>query len=308
MLDPQVGKSVVCPRTSVTVRELLWYNCSAVCGPSAQWLNDGDNGNLLQEDLGHTLRLPGLLQPEPLSPRQPLLTPCLCRRCSDTHRQVWLSLCGVSGSCAHKVSFEPSQHFWWVWGFILNTILLLLPTYCGFSFALGWEYILVGSNILLSMVIQWLVAILEFLQEKMSTCPSTPPFRFSTQCASKFGKLSSGHSTGKGQFSLQSQREAMPKTVQTSAQLHLSHILARRRQWHPTPVLLPGKSHGQRSLVGCSPWGREESDMTERLHFPFSLSCIGEGNGNPLQCSCLENPRDGGAWWGHTELDTTEAT
>ena len=51
------------------------------------------------------------------------------------------------------------------------------------------------------------------------------------------------------------------------------------------------------SLVGCSPWGREESDTTEGLHFPFSLSCIGEGNGNPLQCSCLENPRDGGAWW-----------
>ena len=71
----------------------------------------------------------------------------------------------------------------------------------------------------------------------------------------------------------------------------------RRRQWHPTPVLLPGKSHGQRSLVGCSPWGRWESDTTERLHFHFSLSCIGEGNGNPLQCSCLENPRDGGAWW-----------
>ena len=70
-----------------------------------------------------------------------------------------------------------------------------------------------------------------------------------------------------------------------------------RRQWHPTPVLLPGKSHGWRSLVGCSPWGREESDTTERLHFHFSLSCIGEGNGNPLQCSCLENPRDGGAWW-----------
>ena len=70
-----------------------------------------------------------------------------------------------------------------------------------------------------------------------------------------------------------------------------------RRQWHPTPVLLPGKSHGQRSLVGYSPWGREESDTTERLHFPFSFSCIGEGNGDPLQCSCLENPRDGGAWW-----------
>ena len=70
-----------------------------------------------------------------------------------------------------------------------------------------------------------------------------------------------------------------------------------RRQWHPTPVLLPRKSHGQRSLVGCSPWGRKESDKTERLQFHFSLSCIGEGNGNPLQCSCLENPRDGEAWW-----------
>ena len=69
-----------------------------------------------------------------------------------------------------------------------------------------------------------------------------------------------------------------------------------RRKWHPTPVLLPGESHGRRSLVGCSPWGREESDTTERLHFHFSLSCIGEGNGNPLQHSCLENPRDGGAW------------
>ena len=70
-----------------------------------------------------------------------------------------------------------------------------------------------------------------------------------------------------------------------------------RRRWHPTPVLLPGKSHGWRSLIGCSPWGHEESDMTERLHFHFSLLCIGEGNGNPLQCSCLENPRDGGVWW-----------
>ena len=71
----------------------------------------------------------------------------------------------------------------------------------------------------------------------------------------------------------------------------------RRRQWHPTPVLLPGKSHGWKSLVGCSPWGHEESDTTEKLHFTFHFSCFGERNDNPLQCSCLENPRDGGAWW-----------
>ena len=70
-----------------------------------------------------------------------------------------------------------------------------------------------------------------------------------------------------------------------------------RRQWRPTPALLPGKSYGRRSLVGCSPWSRWGSDTTERLRFHFSLSCIGEGNGNPLQCYCLENPRDGGAWW-----------
>ena len=70
-----------------------------------------------------------------------------------------------------------------------------------------------------------------------------------------------------------------------------------RRQWHPTPVHLPGKSHGRRSLVGYSLWGCKESDTTERPHFHFSPSCIGEGNGNPLQCSCLENPRVGAAWW-----------
>ena len=55
--------------------------------------------------------------------------------------------------------------------------------------------------------------------------------------------------------------------------------------------------HGWRSLVGCSPWGRYKSEVTERLHFHFSLSRIGEGNGNPLHGSCLENPRDSRAWW-----------
>ena len=88
-----------------------------------------------------------------------------------------------------------------------------------------------------------------------------------------------------------------PTVFEERVQLPLPARKRRRRRWHPTPVLLPGKSHWRRSLVGCSPCGREESDTTERFHFYFSLSCIGEGNGNPLQCSCLENPRDWGARW-----------
>ena len=81
-----------------------------------------------------------------------------------------------------------------------------------------------------------------------------------------------------------------------------------RRQWQPTPVLLPGKSHGRRNLVGCSPWGRYELDTTERLHFHFSLSCIGEGNGNPLHCSWPGKSQGQGSLvgcrlWGHTESD-----
>ena len=87
------------------------------------------------------------------------------------------------------------------------------------------------------------------------------------------------------------------KAIMNSLLLIKNRSVMWRRKWHPTPVLLPGKSHGWRRLVGCSPWGHKESDMTERLHFHFSLSCTGKGNGNPLQCSCLENPRDGGAWW-----------
>jgi len=83
--------------------------------------------------------------------------------------------------------------------------------------------------------------------------------------------------------------------------------------WHPTPILLPGKSHGRRSLVGCSPWGREESYTTERLHFHFSLSCIGERNGNPLHLFLLGESQGqrslvGCRLWGCTESDMTEAT
>ena len=79
--------------------------------------------------------------------------------------------------------------------------------------------------------------------------------------------------------------------------VHTKGISLIKLGWQATPVLLPRKSHGWRSLVGCSPWGRYESDVTERHHFYFSLSHNGEDNGNPLQCSCLENPRDGRAWW-----------
>ena len=68
---------------------------------------------------------------------------------------------------------------------------------------------------------------------------------------------------------------------------HLSHG---EGNGNPTPVLLPGKSHGRKSLVGCSPWGRKASDTTEQLHFHFALSCIGEGNGNPLQCFAQRIP------------------
>ena len=74
-------------------------------------------------------------------------------------------------------------------------------------------------------------------------------------------------------------------------------LLLWRRTWQLTPVLLPGKSHGWRGLVDYSPWGCEELDTSERFHFHFSLSCIGEGNGNPLQYSCLENPRDRVVRW-----------
>ena len=77
-----------------------------------------------------------------------------------------------------------------------------------------------------------------------------------------------------------------------------------RRKWQPTPVLLPGKSHGRRSLVGYSPWGCKELDMTEQLHFISLLL-------HPLQYSCLENSMDRGAWWatsprGHKKSETTE--
>ena len=89
---------------------------------------------------------------------------------------------------------------------------------------------------------------------------------------------------------------AMPETQEMQFQsLGWEDPLEEEMATHSS--VLDRKSHGQWSLVGCSPWGRKDSDTTERLHFHFSLSCIGEGNRDILQCSCLENPRDGGAWW-----------
>ena len=86
-------------------------------------------------------------------------------------------------------------------------------------------------------------------------------------------------------------------TIITKFRIFVTSTVMGRRKWQPTPVFLPGESRGWRSLVGCSPCGCWESDTTERLYFHFSLSRIGEGNDNPLQYSCLEDPRGRGAWW-----------
>ena len=113
-------------------------------------------------------------------------------------------------------------------------------------------------------------------------------------------------------FDSKKQRPNITNDIGNCKEWNYRKLALGRRRRHPTPVLLPGKPHGQRSLVGFSPWGRQESDTTEQLPFHFSPSCIWEGNGNPLQCSCLENPRDRGAWWtaiyGVAESDTTEVT
>ena len=100
-----------------------------------------------------------------------------------------------------------------------------------------------------------------------------------TQHASKFGKLSSGHRTGEGQFSFQSQRKAMSKNAQTITQLcstighdwaislSLLTFMHWRGKWQSTPVFLPGESQGRRSLAGCHLWGRKELDTTERQNW-----------------------------------------
>ena len=110
-------------------------------------------------------------------------------------------------------------------------------------------------------------------------------------------KIEKETTTCQGQRGIVATHQTLLNTPPFPNYISKVRLISRTLQWQPTPVFLPGESHGWRSLVGCSPWGRWGSDMTEQLHFHCSLSCIGEGNGNPLQCSCLENPRDGGAWW-----------
>ena len=77
----------------------------------------------------------------------------------------------------------------------------------------------------------------------------------------------------------------------------MKSIVLLEKAMAPHSSTLAWKIPGTEEPGGYSPWGHKESDTTERLHFHFSLSCTGEGNGNPLQCSCLEKPRDRGAWW-----------
>ena len=121
--DPQVGKPVAGPRSFFTVSKFLWYNCSAVCGSSAQWLYGGVNGDLLLEGLCHT---------------QVCCTqsPCPCCRPLLTHTsagdtetlKVRSGSVFVESSGTNKVLFEPSEHLWWVWGLILNAISPILPS------------------------------------------------------------------------------------------------------------------------------------------------------------------------------------
>ena len=141
------------------------------------WLCAGINSDLLKEGSCHT-QVCCTQNPCPCG--RPLLT---CIFAGDTQTQLWLSLCGVSGSWWAQTLFEPSEHFWWVRALILNVISPLQPSCWGFSFALqcGVSF-LARSNILQSMVVQLRVVVSEFSQEKMSTCPSTTPSYTSIPC------------------------------------------------------------------------------------------------------------------------------
>ena len=140
------------PRTVLTVLEFLWYNCSALCGPSALRLYGEVNSDLLREGLYHRLCDQVSCTQSPCPCGRPLLT-----RTSEgalKHSSGSLSR-GSLGPGVHNVLFEPSEGLWRAWSLILNAISPLhhlsgtspLPLDVGYHF-------LVGSNILLSMIIQ----------------------------------------------------------------------------------------------------------------------------------------------------------
>ena len=143
-----------------------------------------------------------------------------------------------------------------------------------------------------SAYLRWLIFLPAIL---IPVCVSSSPAFLMMYCAYRLNKQGDNIQPWRTPFPIWNQ-PVVPCPVLTVASWPAYRFLKRRRKWQPTPVILPGKFHGLRSLVGYSPWGRKESDTTERLHFHFSLSCIGEGNGTPLQYSCLENPMDRGAW------------
>ena len=140
--DSQVGKSVVGPRTFLTVREFLWYNWSAICGLSARWLYLG-----LMVTSSNRL-MPQALWPRSPAPRAPVSVaghrwPVPLQE-TLKHSSGSVSV-GSLGPGACKVLFQPSEHLWWAWGLILNEISPLLSSSWGFSFARGCEVSFFGG-------------------------------------------------------------------------------------------------------------------------------------------------------------------
>ena len=192
LLELQVGKSIVGPRTFATLRELVWYNCAAASGLPTTWLYGRATGSVVGLTVTSFRRTNATLCGSqacycrgPCPHGKSLLTHASTGD-PDAHRQVWLSLLWGSlllsrSPGAHTVVFVPLKSLWWVWGLIL--MLPLLPSCCSFSFVLECGksfFFFVGSNILLSMVVQQIAAILVFSQ-KMSTLPSTLPSSMAVQ-------------------------------------------------------------------------------------------------------------------------------
>ena len=196
---------------------------------------------------------------------------------------------------------------WSVWGlFIVSPALLWEIRNCGYKMdtcVSGDAFKTVISTWAFTLISHFLLSSRHWAERKMRLRDFFISFRqqlLKHTCSLQASRISTKTLVFASGSRLLPQSTKAHRNKQDKAKIRGGPGSQWRRQWHPTPVFLPGKSHGRRSLVGCSPWGSEESDMTEWLHFHFSLSCIVEGNGNPLQCSCLENPRDGRAWWAAT--------